>query len=335
MLLEELANLSAPSGYEDEVRNFIKSSIKHNEAKTDILGNLIYHKKGGGKRVMVCAHMDEVALIVTGITNDGFLLFRTVGGIESSVILNKKVYIGDNKIPGIITCKAIHLQDKDESEKPAVIKDLCIDIGAQNKEDAEKDILPGDYAVFDGKFTYFGDGLVKSKALDDRVGCAVLMRLLEENYDSDIYFVFTVQEEIGLRGAKAAAFNINPDIALVIEGTTCSDVYGSKEEDRVTNIGGGPAVTAMDRALIADKVFFDFIKKTANAEKIPFQIKRTTLGGTDAGAIVGSGSGAHTAVIAAPCRYIHSPVSVMSLSDYENLYLLSRAVLKNIERSGL
>ncbi|MBE7055650.1 MAG: M42 family metallopeptidase, partial [Ruminococcaceae bacterium] len=218
---------------------------------------------------------------------------------------------------------------------PFKLKELTIDIGAKNKEAAEKLVSLGEYAVFDGHYTPFGDNLVKSKALDDRVGCAILIELMKESYDSDMYFVFTVQEEIGTRGAKVAAYAIKPDIALVIEGTTCSDVYGSKKHNQVTNLGGGAVMTAVDNSAISDKRYFDFIMETAQKNNIKLQIKRTTMGGTDAGSIQRSTTGVKTAVLAVPCRYIHSPVCVMNQSDLESVYQLSKCVLKSIERSSL
>ncbi|MBE7034361.1 MAG: M42 family metallopeptidase [Ruminococcaceae bacterium] len=335
MLVKELTSLGAPSGFEDAVRNFIKERATADEIYTDSMGNLICHKKGNGKKVMVAAHMDEVGLIITEITEKGFLKFSTLGGIETAVLCSKKVLIGENSVPGIICAKAIHLQKGDEVNSPLKLKDLCIDIGANDKESAEKLIQMGDYAVFDGVFTPFGNNLVKSKALDDRVGCAILLELMKEDYESDMYFTFTVQEEVGLRGAQVAAFNIKPDIALVVEGTTCSDVYGSKPHNQVTNLGGGAVMTAVDRAAISDKNYYDFIMKTAKEYDIKLQIKRTTMGGTDAGAIQRSGIGVKTAVLAVPCRYIHSPVSVMNFDDADCVYKLAKAVLKNIERSGL
>ncbi len=335
MLVKELVSLGAPSGFEDTVRNFIKEKAVADEVYIDSIGNLICHKKGNGKKVMVSAHMDEVGLIITEITDKGFLKFDTLGGIETAVLCSKKVLIGDNKVPGIISAKAIHLQKGDEVTSPLKIKDLCIDIGAKDKEAAKKIVNLGDYAIFDGEYIEFGDNLVKSKALDDRVGCAILLELMKKNYDSDMYFVFSVQEEVGLRGATVAAYNIKPDIALVIEGTTCSDVYGSKPHNQVTNLGGGAVMTAMDRAAISDKEYYDFIMKTASENGIKLQIKRTAMGGTDAGAIQRSCAGVKTAVLAVPCRYIHSPVSVMNLEDYESVYKLAKVVLKNIERSGL
>lgn len=335
MLVKELCNLCAPSGFEDEVRTFLRERAKADEIYTDTIGNLICHKKGKGRKIMVSAHMDEVGFIITEITDDGFLKFDELGGIETAVMYGKKVLIGKNRIPGIIGAKAIHLQRRDDVLNPPKIKDLCIDIGVKDKESAKKLVEIGDFAVFDGKYTEFGENLVKSKALDDRVGCAILLELMKEKYDSDVYFVFTAQEEVGLRGAIISANEIKPDIALVIEGTTCSDVYGSKPHNQVTNLGGGAVMTAMDRAAISDRRYFEFIMKTAKENNIPLQIKRTAMGGTDAGAIQRSGTGVKTAVLAVPCRYIHSPVSVMCKDDLESVLKLSKAVLKSIERSGI
>lgn len=335
MLVKELASLSAPSGFEDSVRDFIKKHISADEFYIDSIGNLICHKPGNGRKVMVSAHMDEVGLIITEITDRGFLRFSTLGGIETAVLCSKKVLIGVDSIPGIVSTKAVHLQKQDEVNTPPKLKDLYIDIGAKDKESAEKLVSLGDFAVFDGKYTPFGKNLIKCKALDDRVGCAIMLELMKEDYESDMYFAFTVQEEVGLRGAQVASYNIKPDIALVIEGTTCSDVYRSKPHNQVTNLGEGAVMTAMDRAAISDKAYYDFIMQTAKENNIKLQIKRTTMGGTDAGAIQRSGAGVKTAVLAVPCRYIHSPVSVMHTDDAESVYKLAKAVLKNIERSGL
>jgi len=335
VLVKELASLPGPTGFEDAVRSFIRERVSADEIYTDSIGNLICHKKGNGKKIMVAAHMDEVGLIITEITDKGFLRFSALGGIETTVLCSKKVYIGDNRVPGIISAKAIHLQKSSEVTSPLKFSDLYIDIGAADKESAEKLVNRGDYAVFDGEYTPFGNKLVKSKALDDRVGCAIIMELMKGSYDSDIYFVFTVQEEIGTRGAYIASYNIKPDIALIIEGTTCSDVYGSKPHNQVTNLGGGAVMTAMDRAAISDKQYYDFIMNLAREKDIKLQIKRTAMGGTDAGAVQRSSGGVKTAVLAVPCRYLHSPVSVMHLDDMENVYRLSKAVLENIERSSL
>ncbi len=328
MLVKELCNLPGPSSFEDAVRNFIRERVSADEIHTDSMGNLICHKKGSGKKVMVCAHMDEVGFIITEITDKGFLKFSTLGGIETAVMCSKKVLIGEKKVPGIISAKAIHLQKRSEELVPLKISDMCIDIGAKDKDTAKELVSLGDYAVFDGEYTEFGDNLVKSKALDDRVGCAVLMELMKEEYDHDMYFVFTVQEEVGLRGATVAANSIKPDIALVLEGTTCSDVYGSKPHNQVTNLGNGAVITAMDGAAISDKSYFNYITDIAKKNNISLQLKRTTRGGTDAGAIQRSGIGVKTAVLAVPCRYLHSPISVMHKNDIESVHKLAKAVLQ-------
>ena len=335
MLVKELVSLAAPSGFEDEVRDFLRKNALCDEIYTDSIGNLICHKKGEGKRVMIAAHMDEVGFIITGITDDGFLKFRPLGSIETMVMLSNKVYIGKNRIPGIIGAKAVHLQTAEEMKTSLKVKDMYIDIGAAGKEDAEKIVSLGDYAVFESEYKEFGDNLVKSRALDDRVGCAILLELMKNEYESDMYFTFTVQEEVGLRGAQVAAYSIKPDIALVIEGTTCSDVYGSKPHTTVTTLGGGAVMTAMDSGAVSNKEYYDFIMQIAEKNNIPLQIKRTTMGGTDAGRIQTSGNGVKTAVLAVACRYIHSSVSVMNKDDFENVYKLALNVLQNIERSNL
>lgn len=336
MLLKELCSLCAPSGWEDEARDFILEYIRSNvpeaEITVDTMGNVIAHKKGEGKKIMVAAHMDEVGFIVSGFTDDGFVKFKTVGGIMTTVLVSKRVVLGEKKVPGIISAKAVHLQSASEREKPLPMRDLYIDIGAKDKAEAEGLLSLGDYGTFAGEYTEFGDGCVKSKALDDRVGCAIMLELMKLEYKNDMYFAFTVQEEVGLRGAIIAAARIKPDVALVLEGTTCSDVYGTKPHQTVTWLGGGAVMTAMDGAAISDKEYFNMIKALAERENIPLQIKRTKAGGTDAGSIQRSGSGVKTAVLAVPCRYIHSPVSVMSLKDFESVRRLAEAVLGELER---
>lgn len=336
MLLKELCALRAPSGCEDEARKFIIEKIRsvapEAEITVDTMGGVTVHKKGTGKRVMVAAHVDEVGFIVSGFTDDGFVKFKTVGGIMTSVLVSKKVALGPNATPGIIGAKAVHLQSREEREKPASMSELYIDVGAKDRAEAEKLVSLGDYGTFDGEYTEFGDGLVKSRALDDRAGCAVMLELMKKSYKNDMYFAFTVQEEVGLRGAIIAARKIKPDIALVLEGTTCNDVYGAKPHQTVTKLGGGAVMTAMDGAAVSDRRYFEMIKQVAAREGIPLQIKRTNAGGTDAGSIQRSGAGVRTAVLAVPCRYIHSPVSVLCRRDLESLARLAEAVLAEIER---
>lgn len=321
----------SPSGFEDEMRRLILEKTEGMERVVDNMGNVIVHKAGKGKRVLISAHMDEVGFIISKITDSGALRFKTVGGIETTVMAGKRVIIGKNHIKGIIGSKAVHLQSASERDAMLKVTDLIIDIGAKDKAAAEKLVKVGDYGTFDGECVEFGDNLVKSRGLDDKVGCAVLLELLKEDTSLDLYASFTVQEEVGLRGSMIAANRVKPEAALIFEGTTCSDVFPTPEHMTVTKLHGGAALTAMDRAAIPDRELFELIVKCAEDEGIPYQIKRTTMGGTDAGSIQRSGSGVRTAVISTPCRYIHSPISVMCKNDFEACLSLGKAVLKKLE----
>ncbi len=332
-MLKRLSEISGVSGFCSPIREFLLKNIKSGEVTVDNLGNIMVYKKGtqSDKKVMFCAHMDEVGFMVTKITDGGYIKFESCGGIDERVIVSKRVLIGDKKIPGVIGYKAVHLQKKDERSKKAEEKNLSIDIGAKDKEEAEKLVSIGDYITFDTKFSFFGDGFMKGKALDDRVGCAVLLKLLEKDYPYDFYGVFSTCEEIGGIGARAAAKKIKPDIALVLEGTTCSDVYGCKERDFVTRLGDGVCIPLRDRSMIANRKMVDFLIKLANDNGIKWQYKKSISGGTDGGAIHLSSGGIPTAVLALPCRYIHSPVSVASVSDYEAFINLAQIFAENVK----
>lgn len=334
MYLKALTELSGVSGNEECVRAFILENIKNHadEIVIDNIGNLMAFKKGTGKsnkKVMISAHMDEVGLIVSKITDDGFLKFKSVGGIDTRVLISKKVKIGKNEISGVIGAKAIHLQKKSERESVPEEKDLYIDIGAKDKEDAEKHVTLGDFCAFDSGFTEFGDGLIKAKALDDRIGCAVMMELLKKSaFPFDIYFAFTVQEEVGCRGARVASHRIAPDIAIVLEGTTCSDVHGSEEKDYSTQLGKGPALSIIDRSTYYDKELTQAIYQTAKTHKIPVQFKKTATGGNDAAVIHLSNGGVKTAAISVPARYIHSASSVVAKTDVDAMKTLITTFLQ-------
>ena len=333
-LVKKLTAIDGVSGEEEKVRDFILSQIKDyvDEYHMDHLGNLITFKKGSGKgpRVMLDAHMDEVGLMVSRINSDGLLKFQTVGGIEARVLVGKRVRIGEEGIPGVIGYKPVHLQDSTERNGAVKKKQLTIDIGAKDREQAEEWVDIGDTVSFAYDPVEFGDNKLMAKALDDRVGCAVLIELLKGSYECDIYGCFTVQEEIGLKGAKTASFQVMPEVALVLEGTTCYDVPDTKEQSMSTLCGKGPALTIMDRSVIADRDLLTYISDTAKACKIPYQFKKTISGGTDAGRIQVNGTGVKVATIAVPCRYIHTPVSVMDKSDLENMLRLAKEVLKTL-----
>lgn len=336
MLIKELTLARGAAGDEYEIRGKIRNQICNyvNEISTDSIGNLYAVKAGGKntKKIMLAAHMDEVGFMVTAITDNGMLKFRAVGSINEEIAASKRVEVGTKKIPGVIGMKPVHLQEKEEKKQPLKIKQMYIDIGCSKKEEAEKLVNLGDYIYFQSEFVDMGNKIIKSKALDDRVGCAVLIEILKESYDCVLQACFTVQEEIGLRGAGIAAYNLKPDTALIIEGTTCVDVPGVERHQMVTRLGEGPAVSVIDRTSYANKELVNTILQTAKEENIKIQIKEGIFGGNDAGKIQTSLEGIPTVVISVPCRYIHSPNSIMSLDDFEGTVKLVKAVLKNIGR---
>lgn len=333
MLLERLSMAAGPSGYEGNVRDIIKEEIRNyvDEIKVDNMGNIIAHKKGVGKKVIVDAHMDEVGFIITGYNEDGTLKFYSLGGIAANILPSKVVLIGENKVPGVIGFKPIHLQSSKERKKSVSYGDCCIDIGSNSKEETKKIVELGDFAIFDTEFSEFGEGLYKGKAFDDRMGCAVLIEALKENYDCDLYGVFNVQEEVGERGAFVSAFNVKADIGIVLEGTICADMPSVPKHLRATEVGKGPAISIMDRTSIFNHDIAEEIMKLSDEKGIPYQRRRAIAGGNDAYAIHASGEGAKVATISVPCRYIHSSVSVASKDDYENTVKLLVEYLKAIK----
>lgn len=328
--LEELSNLYGVSGDEGRVRRYLKDRLAGLEGltmKTDTMGSLIVHRRGDGPRVMVCAHMDEVGFLIRGALDNG-LLFYDQKGIDPRVAVSKRVAVGKAELPGVIGAKAIHLQTREELKKALPHEELFIDIGARNKEEALELVKPGESACFTTKFGRLGENIVKGKALDDRVGCAVLLELLENTYECDFYGVFTVQEELGLRGAQAAVYTVAPQVALVLEATTANDLPKASERQQVTCLGGGAAITFMDGVTIALPRMYKALVAAAVEEGIPWQPRRGCSGGTDGGAIHKALGGCVTGGISVACRYIHSPCGVASLEDIFSAYRLADAFLR-------
>ncbi len=340
MLLKRLTEAAGLPGIEDEVRNLIREEVKDlvDEMRTDALGNLITFKKGkiDGPVVMLAAHMDEIGLMITYIKDNGLLNFKPLGGIDPRVLVAKKVLIGPDRVPGVIGSKPIHLQKSSERKDAIPLSSLYIDIGAKDEDQAKELVKIGDGVVFDTKFSEIGEGCVKGKAFDDRVGCAVLIELLKRDITLPLYAVFTVQEEVGLRGASVAAYDLDPapDLALAFEGTTASDVPGMKEHHYSTSLGNGPAISLMDSSLIANKQIVQGIVEVAEENGINYQFRRTNFGGTDAGRISLTKEGIPATVISAPCRYIHSPISMMNLNDYNSVIDLTEKYLQKIAKGG-
>lgn len=332
-LLKKLCQLDAPSGSENQVRDFILGEIgPYAECRVDSMGNIIAFKKGArtpDKKIMLDAHMDEVGFIVTSVDNDGFLRFTTLGGINPQVIAGRRVRFVKNGTIGVVGVKPIHLCKAEEKGKEIKIADLYIDVGARNKEDALSVVELGDTATFEGGLEAFGDGKLCGKAIDDRAGCAVLIDMIKGDLPYDMYFTFTVQEELGLRGAKTAAFSVSPDYAIVVEATTAADISGVSEQERVCTLGQGATVSFMDRSTVYNKELFDLCLETGKEKGIKTQIKSAVAGGNNSGAIHLSRGGVKTLSISVPCRYLHSASCVIAQED---LFSVSQLVKAMAER---
>ena len=330
--LKTLCALPGVSSREDEVRDWIRTQAAPyaRSIRTDAIGNLIVEKEGavpGKRKLMLAAHMDEVGLMVRSVDEDGYLRFSTVGGIDRRVLIGKAVLIGERAVPGVVGLKAYHLTTAEEEKRVPKLRDLYIDIGAKDRQEALRYVKPGDVAVFDSDAADFGNGFLKAKAIDDRVGCAVMTELLRESLPIDCTFVFTVQEEVGTRGAFGAAFSVVPDLALVLEGTTAADLPDMPSHQRVCAPGKGPVIPFMDGSTVYDRDLFRLLTELADANGIPWQTKKYISGGTDAGAIQRSRTGVRVAAISAAVRYLHTPSSVASLADCEEMLRLARLFL--------
>lgn len=332
-LIRALSLMNGVSGDEDAVRAFLLERLPSDcTAKTDPLGNLIVHKKGKAvpkNKVMLCAHMDEVGFIVTQVTDEGLLKFAPVGGITPSAVFGRRVVFSDGT-RGVIAAKATHMVKDEEKEKQPKLDALWIDIGAPSREEAEKRVRAGDRCTFESEFFTFGEDKMKGKALDDRVGCAILLELLKKELPYDLTAVFTVQEEIGTRGAACAAYTVRPDFAVVLETTTACDLPDTKGAEKVCRVGGGAVVSYMDRATIYDKELYRLAFALAEEKRIPVQTKTKVAGGNDSGAIHKAVGGIRTAAVSVPTRYLHTPACVMQRSDAEAVSALAEALYERL-----
>ncbi len=347
MLLEQLSNAFGVSSVEQDVRKIILDTAKHyaDEWHIDTMGNLFVTRRSqsasaGARplRVMVTAHMDEVGFMITKIMGNGNLKFDTVGGFNPDVLLGKSVVVGPDKMPGVIGMKPVHLVSGNQQRKAPAIDSMYIDIGG--KDGKGGGVSVGDFATFATQFGYLGGGTtqrhdrgrVKGKAFDNRAGCAVVLELLRGDYPVDLFAVFTVQEEIGLRGAQVAAYAAQPDVAFVMECTAADDLPRDDNETPpgFPGLGKGPAITVMDRSLIADQRLVDTLIQTAESRSIAYQFKRPGIGGTDGGAIHRSRSGVPTVVVSIPARYLHAPAAVLELTDFWDVVYLMQATLETL-----
>jgi len=339
-LLGQLSEARGVSGDEQEVRLLIMDLIKElaDEIEVDALGSIRALKKGTGQsdlRIMVDAHMDEIGLMISSIETDGTCRFLKVGGIDDKVLAGKVVHVGKNRIPGVIGLRPLHLLKPNQRGKVAKADSLRIDIGASKKAEAAKYVSVGDYASFVTRYEEFGN-TAQGKAFDDRVGCAILIELLRgEPFQFDLIASFSVQEELGLRGAGAAAFAARPDASLVLETTPALDLPGKLDISPNVRMKHGAAIYVMDARTIQNPRLVSHLVATAEREGIPYQIRRPGSGGTNAGAIQHAHEGIPSATMSVPVRYLHSTVSRMNLQDYDSVKNLADAALRGLKRETI
>ncbi len=334
-LLTELCALDGISGYEENVRDYILQKLKASnapmEVKTDALGNILVHligKQPAGKKILFDAHMDEVGFLVTHINDDGSLCFDTVGGIDSQVLFGHRIRIGS--YIGVVGGKSTHHCSADE--KNVIPSTLTIDIGASSRAQAEKWVSVGQWGTFYAPLQEMGDEFICTKAIDDRVGCALLLSLAKTQPLYDIWLSFSVQEEIGLRGAKVIGEQIQPDIAIIIDATTAADTVGSNDATCVCKVGQGAVVSFADRATIYETELYTAIRAIATQYNLATQTKNKISGGNNAGGYQRSYTGVRVAAVSLPCRYIHSPACTAHMSD---VYTMDTLLHKLAERLPL
>ncbi|MCX7615034.1 MAG: M20/M25/M40 family metallo-hydrolase [Clostridiales bacterium] len=312
-LTQKLTGVFGPSGRETAVSQTIQEMVRPfaDGVFTDVLGNLIVRKKGNGKKIMLSAHMDTIGMVATYIEDSGFIRFGAVGGLDINQLAGTRV-IFENGIPGVLSF------EEKVALKDLVLNHFYIDIGVKSKEEAEKWIKPGTFAVFDGTCSLNGDTIF-SRYLDNRLGCAVLVQALSmiKSTKNDLYFVFSAQEEVGLRGAQTAAYQIEADLGIAVDVTDTGDMPGVKNKMAV-KLSEGPAIKITDRSVICSPEVVELLRNAAKKMDINVQNEILISGGTDTGAMQRSKSGIWAGAVSIPTRYIHSPNELASLSDAQN-----------------
>ncbi|RWR05998.1 M42 family metallopeptidase [Siminovitchia fortis] len=346
-MLKDLTDAKGIPGNEQEPRSIMKKYIEPyaDEIETDGLGSLIAKKSGdtNGPKVMVAGHLDEVGFMITQIDDKGFLRFQTVGGWWNQVMLAQRVTIvtAKGEITGVIGSKPPHILSAEARKKPVEIKDMFIDIGASSKEEArEWGVRPGDMAVPYFEFTVMNnEKMLLAKAWDNRIGCAIAIDVLKnlkgEHHPNTVYGVGTVQEEVGLRGAKTAANKIMPDIAIAVDVGVAGDTPGISEKEAQAKMGEGPQIMLYDASMVSHKGLRDFVTGIADELDIPYQFDVMAGGGTDAGSTHLAGEGAPSLAITIATRYIHTHAALLHRDDYENAVKLITEVVKRLDKEAV
>lgn len=325
-ILEKLTATFGVSGREDEINSLISELVKDyaDEIMYDGIDNVIALKKGHGKdkkRVMVSAHKDEIGFMIMSIDSEGYINLRPIGGIPVSLSIGNRIIFKNGTI-GVLSFK------KDaENIKNNNVADMYADIGAKDKEDALKYLKPGDVGSYYGPLCVLKNERIVAKALDNRIGCYIALKAMMENTNpyNDIYYVFTSQEELGLKGAIVASRVVKPDIAVAVDVTSSFDTPTSKDGNAV--LGGGAAIKIMDRSVICDEALIKIMQDICNVSDISWQSDILAAGGTDAGAIYTSNEGVRTAGISIPMRYVHGPVGMVDMSDVRSCIALLKGFL--------
>lgn len=331
--LKAYCAIPGPSGMEDAVREQIIADISGSgaEYEVDNLGNLIVFKKGRNRRpykLLLAAHMDEVGFMVSAVTDEGLVCFDAVGGIDRRVVSGRRVRFCKDGRTGIVASKSIHIQTPEEFGKCEPISDMRIDIGCADRAEAETLVSIGDCAVFPPNYEEFGEGLIKSKAIDDRFGCAVLTELINSDLEYDTYFAFNTCEEVGCDGATEVCHRIRPDMAVILEATTAGDTCDAPEGRRACELRKGAVLSHMDGGTIYDKDLLSLALRIGEEENIPCQLKNIVAGGNEARSFQTGASGARVLAISAPTRYIHSACCVAAKEDLLAVERLTRAILE-------
>lgn len=327
--MQRLSDAHGISGYEGNVRAIVRQELApYGDLRVDAPGNLIFTKKGakGGASpgVMLAAHLDEIGLAVKHIDDEGFLRFVKVGGWFDQTLLNQRVIV-HAKTPciGVIGSKPPHVMKEEDKKKPVDAKDMFVDVGASSAENAaEMGIEVGTAISIDRSLTLLANDRITGKALDDRAGVALLVeamkRISKSDIESTVHAVFTVQEEVGLKGARTSAFGLNPDVAIALDVCVSGDHPGITKTESAMAVGKGPVITVMDaggRGVITHPLVLEWLRKTADEKKIAYQLDVSDGGTTDAKAISLTREGIPSGVLSMATRYIHSPVEVLSLDD--------------------
>jgi putative aminopeptidase FrvX len=338
-LIRILTDAFGPAGFEDDARAAVRSLVEPlaDEVREDALGSLVALVRGRSERVlMLDAHLDEIGLIINYIDEQGFLRFAALGTWDDRILLAQRVVVrtrAGKLVPGVIGMLPPHLQKKDERERVIKIEEMFIDVGAASRAEAlALGLGVGDPAVVHYPCAELSGGTVTAKALDNRAGCAVAVRVLERlakvRPELTVAATFTVCEEVGARGARTTAFRLEPEVALVLEGTIGADVPGVEPRKQPVVMGRGPAISIADSTIVIRPRVVAFLERLADEAGLPWQHKMPPYSGTNAGAIHVARGGVLAAVVSVPCRYIHSPVSTMRLGDFEPTVALAEAFVR-------